>query len=110
MSRSRVVEESKWRHLASAILIVGAVFVSLAGATGDVEFSTNSHNLPPWCSAFSSGPWPAVKDLCDAGMAWLARGSPAQSTSAAPVLVARRLASGRCTIWGRRCAVGYRRS
>jgi hypothetical protein len=77
-----------WRHLPSAILVAGAVVVLPAGASGDVSILDRPLSLQPWRSASASGPWPAIKDLRDSGMAWFARGSSAQSASATPVPVA----------------------
>src|SRR5689334_3472555 len=59
-----------WRYLPPALLMVCSALVLIAGATGDVQFWSESvESLPSWRTVVDARTWAPVTGVWDSGMA-----------------------------------------
>jgi len=72
-----------WRYLPPAVLMACSALVLIAGATGDLQFwSQSMDSLPSWRSVVGSEPWSPVTGIVDSGMAWFRHRQAAPAVSA----------------------------
>jgi hypothetical protein len=82
-----------WRYLPPALLMVCSALVLIAGATGDMQFWSDSvESLPSWRSVVESRSWAPLTGIWDSGMALLRHqpaepGDHATATAIPPAIV-----------------------